>query len=77
MLLQNVFILQNTPFSRITYSIIGDDGATSMFTLNTNTGGISNLPALYSDNGRTYQVRGDKKLSYLSWLLECFEETVF
>ncbi|OPL21573.1 protocadherin 4 fat, partial [Mytilus galloprovincialis] len=47
----------NTPFSSITYSIIGDDGATSMFTLNTNTGGISNLPALYSDNGRTYQLR--------------------
>ena len=50
------FILQNTPFSTITYRLIGDDDATSMFTINVNTGAISNLFALYSDNGRTYQV---------------------
>lgn len=55
--------LQNTPFSTVRYSLIGDENSQVLFRVDDQTGQVfTNEPSLFSDQGTIYQVRK-------SWLL--------
>ncbi|XP_062582056.1 cadherin EGF LAG seven-pass G-type receptor 1-like, partial [Saccostrea cucullata] len=48
----------NTPFSKIRYTLIGDESAPSFFRIDSQSGQISTIePSLFSDQGTVYQLR--------------------
>lgn len=50
--------LQNTPFSTVRYSLIGDENAQVFFRVDDQTGQVfTNGPSLFSDQGTIYQVK--------------------